>query len=540
MNTKYQTYRIWGSILILSLIAGGLTSTLLGQDANWDLKNYHLYNAWSFLNNRMQIDLFAAGIQTYFNPLLDLPYYLLAIEWFPEMPRLVAFFMGFPFGILIFLLILLFWKLLSDTQIDFMSRIVLTCLLVVFGITGSATVSQIGTTFNEIQIAVFIILGITILIFGFREKDQNISPLHIITAGLMFGLAAGLKLTAAIYAPAVFIAIMVITASLKDKIVNISIFSLAWLVAFLLVWAWWGYELYELTGNPVFPMFNNIFASSWIPSESGMDIRFKPETFLELFFYPFFWIKENAMVTAEPVFGDPRFAFAMVAAYLTLIALIFIVIFNKKVVSLCDCFCKKSLFLFLFICLSYISWQSFFSILRYAVSIEVLAGFLVFIFFIIFTRIFSLNYNFFQLVPGAIIVIISLLFTHYPEWGRVQFEDKVFNINELDINQNSLIIFLGPPQAYLAPLLSKQTNQTIFVGITYEGIRSKDYLLYKNIVEKINSHSGDLYVSYRIGDEHMLTIIEEIGFVVSSNICQNVITNIDSNIMLCKIEKIKG
>ncbi len=52
----------------------GAWSYLLGQDRNADLINYHLYNAFAFLNNK-HYDFAVAGLQSFFNPLIDLPYY---------------------------------------------------------------------------------------------------------------------------------------------------------------------------------------------------------------------------------------------------------------------------------------------------------------------------------------------------------------------------------------------------------------------------------------------------------------------------------
>ena len=54
-----------------------LLSLLRGQDANWDLRNYHVYNAWALLEGRLGIDLAPAQMQSYFAPLLDVPYFLL-------------------------------------------------------------------------------------------------------------------------------------------------------------------------------------------------------------------------------------------------------------------------------------------------------------------------------------------------------------------------------------------------------------------------------------------------------------------------------
>jgi hypothetical protein len=48
----------------------GLYSLWLGADANWDLYNYHLYNAFAWLHGKLQTDLAPAGLQSYFNPLI--------------------------------------------------------------------------------------------------------------------------------------------------------------------------------------------------------------------------------------------------------------------------------------------------------------------------------------------------------------------------------------------------------------------------------------------------------------------------------------
>jgi hypothetical protein len=37
-----------------------LLNLAMGQDANWDLRNYHWYNAYSFLNGRFFFDVVPA------------------------------------------------------------------------------------------------------------------------------------------------------------------------------------------------------------------------------------------------------------------------------------------------------------------------------------------------------------------------------------------------------------------------------------------------------------------------------------------------
>src|SRR6266571_3367462 len=71
--------RAWGADVALFgafLAAAAAGSLLLGQDANWDLQNYHYYNPWAWWHGRtFTKDLAAAQIQTFHNPLLDLPFY---------------------------------------------------------------------------------------------------------------------------------------------------------------------------------------------------------------------------------------------------------------------------------------------------------------------------------------------------------------------------------------------------------------------------------------------------------------------------------
>ena len=57
----------------------------LGKDTSWDFRNYHWYIPYALLNGRMGIDVAVAHQASYYNPLLDVPFYWLAIHttsWF--------------------------------------------------------------------------------------------------------------------------------------------------------------------------------------------------------------------------------------------------------------------------------------------------------------------------------------------------------------------------------------------------------------------------------------------------------------------------
>lgn len=71
------------------------------QDTRWDFTNYHYYNAFAFLNNRLNYDIVPSSINIFFNPLLDLPLYFY-IEKFNNHPNIVVALQGIWYGCLLF------------------------------------------------------------------------------------------------------------------------------------------------------------------------------------------------------------------------------------------------------------------------------------------------------------------------------------------------------------------------------------------------------------------------------------------------------
>src|ERR1700730_6334283 len=48
---------------------------VFGKEMAWDLLHYHFYSGFSALNDRFELDYFAAGPQSYFNPYAYVPFY---------------------------------------------------------------------------------------------------------------------------------------------------------------------------------------------------------------------------------------------------------------------------------------------------------------------------------------------------------------------------------------------------------------------------------------------------------------------------------
>src|SRR5271170_1455349 len=91
-------------ILALAPFAFGALALALGQDANWDLRNYHFYNAYAFLNGRYGFDLLPSQTPYFYNPLLDVPFYVLAAH---APATAVGYILGFVQGLNFVLLFML-------------------------------------------------------------------------------------------------------------------------------------------------------------------------------------------------------------------------------------------------------------------------------------------------------------------------------------------------------------------------------------------------------------------------------------------------
>src|ERR1700677_2272459 len=88
------------ALLVASPLIYGGVSQLLGQDVNWDLRNYHYFDPYWLLVNHMR-DIMPAQLQTYYSPFLDIPFYLSVNHLSPRwIAFLIAVVQGTAFPIL--------------------------------------------------------------------------------------------------------------------------------------------------------------------------------------------------------------------------------------------------------------------------------------------------------------------------------------------------------------------------------------------------------------------------------------------------------
>lgn len=442
-------------IFLLGCIGAGSFAVYLGKDLSWDLANYHYYLPYLFLKNRQTYDYWPSGyLHQYLNPAIDfLTYYLIT----NAPPLLTQFTMGALHGINVGILFLI--------SKCFTQSFWVCVFLAGLGLYGPTVFTGIGSFQNDNLISVFVLLGFLTFIKVVSKKPINY--ILIILASLCMGLATGLKLTAGIYLLSSCISLMILPLSgkLRYKILFTTLLSVS--CGMLLSGGFWFYHLWIEHQNPVYPFLNGLFKASQFPAINFKDYRFLPKTWLELFFYPFYFAWDGRI--AESAFVDLRFL---------LVYLLFILLAIKKLFLNKISIEANSLphyFFYSFFILSYIIWQYEFSIARYLAPLEMLAPLLI---FLLIRQIFDVLTN--RLV--VYVICFSALFFFMQPCVTVRapwYQTSYFNVKfpKLPLTQTTTVITafsylnqdLDPrPQFYLLPFFPKHWR---FIGLPFQNQR---------------------------------------------------------------------
>lgn len=135
----FHSRRQIASAVVAVLLLGALLSLGLGQDANWDLRNYHLYIGDAWASDRLGTDLAPAQMQSYFSPLLDAMHAWLMLQ----LPGPVAGALLGGLHALVFIpLAALAWRVLSNES----RRAQWVPLFALAGMCSAVFLSELGNT----------------------------------------------------------------------------------------------------------------------------------------------------------------------------------------------------------------------------------------------------------------------------------------------------------------------------------------------------------------------------------------------------------
>ena len=486
------------------------TAWRLRGDTCYDLRNYHLYDPFALLHGKAGIDIAPAQSQSFLPPANDLPYYLLArhvgdVHW-------LNLLLALPAAVAAGLALLITLRLLhARTWTDRL----LAFVAVLIGATGAAGHPVLATSMSDMLPASLVLAAILLIL---RQADRagvsaagagtpkagaasavpnlptpalpapalptpalptpaaadparavphpavparraSAVPARLLP-GLLVGTALGLKLTFSYAAGGLAVALLVWSdRSPALRLRACLLFICGTLLGTVAVCGWWWLHLWRISGNPLFPYYNNLFRSPLAWPGDFVDRRFFPRDLLHWLFYPFFWaVRRTPLVTeADEPMRDPRIALALLAA----IALLAFAGRGRRrggqhrVRQALRCQAPipdagPQHFLAVFFLVSYAMWEREFSIFRYLALLELLSGPVLVLAACRAARTQAAR----RLALGGAVLLLALLriYTVDPNWGRLPHEGgRPIAVSMPQLAAGSVVLILdSAPLAYLA------------------------------------------------------------------------------------------
>ncbi|MCL2474421.1 MAG: hypothetical protein FWF23_05955, partial [Alphaproteobacteria bacterium] len=173
-------------VLFIAVLFFGLLAVFLGQDANWDLRNYHYYNAYAFLNDRYALDLLPSQMPYFYNPLIDVPFFYLSLALSAKQ---TAFALGAVQGINFVLLFFIAFSVLAIK--NNLHKAVVSFLIAFLGMIGSGSLAQLGTVFGDNITSIGVFLSLLLVVRYYKLLYQS-SVFHAVVFSILFALLGGM------------------------------------------------------------------------------------------------------------------------------------------------------------------------------------------------------------------------------------------------------------------------------------------------------------------------------------------------------------
>ncbi len=527
---------------VVSPVVFGLTALFLGQDANWDLRNYHYYDAYAFLTGRLGFDIAPAQTPTYYNPLLHVPFYYL-VNTLP--PRGVGFVLGAVQGLNLPLLFAIARRLIRVAKPQY--GIVIAACAAILGMLGAANISEIGTTFGDNVFSLLLLTALWLVVAHLRSLggDWLKAAGTALSVGLLCGLAVGIKQPAAVYALGLGCGLLGLALPWRRRGLLFLAFGTGGVVGLAATGGYWLYEMWSHFGNPLFPYFNSIFRSPMAGTSDYRDLRFLPVGWFEWLCFPLVFTLDPGRTT-EGWFRDLRIPLL----YCLLLAVLFIrlaelagVRRNSRKSALVQDAAYDGLLRYLLIAgvVSYFAWLKMFAIFRYLLVLELLTPLAIWL--VVARLLNNLRRAVLFSALSAMIILATLVPLH---WGRVSWGDDYFGVTVPAIPDpdHSMVLAAGhEPNAYVIAFFPPQIRflriQSYFTGPSPQP-NGTDLLMQRLVAE----HRGPLYILYRYHEERTAdSALQAYGLRRLDNACQTMRPHIQEDsedpLYFCQVKKVK-
>lgn len=295
----------WLSFSVAAVVCAVWT-IFAGKDVNWDLLNYHYYIPFELVAGRLDQDFFAASAQSYLNPVGYLPFYLMVSSgWHSVFASAV---LAAVHSMSLALLYFIAWKLFA--HLPQRERIAYSILATAMGSATAVFWATVGSSFLDPLLVPLMLGGLLLLLDG-----DGGTVCRAAVAGALFGAAAALKYSNAIFALAALPLVLAMPApSRGSRLLACLGYVAGGVIAVGALAGPWLVMMYREFGNPVFPLLNAWFRSPYAPPVNELSERFTPGSWLAVLSFPFRLALLDRALYSEMFAPDIRFAALAVAA----------------------------------------------------------------------------------------------------------------------------------------------------------------------------------------------------------------------------------
>jgi hypothetical protein len=532
------------AFLILAPLAYGCLALWLGQDANWDFRNYHWYNGYAFWTGRYALDLLPSQTPFFYNPTLDVPYYLLA----SHVPAKIAgFILAAVQGLNFVLLFMLAHVSLNIA--DPRRKVWSAAALAAMGVLGAGAIAQVGTTFydNVTSLGIFASALLIARNLAFLRTAPWLRAVGVaLLAGVLSGLMMGLKLPSVIFCVGLCGALLFVSGFYTRRFLLALGFGLGVLLGLGVSLGHWASFLQTHFGSPLFPYFNQIFKSPLAPLTSARDIQFLPTTWQDRLLFPFIFT-ESPLRVGEIPWRD----FRLVALYTLLpVALIWRMAHQwtgqanwigkiKRLVARlhpAHSFTspEAARFLLSMAVIAYVVWLLIFAIYRYAVPLEMLAPLLL----VFAVDILPLNFKMREWIAVLLLAVLAVT-VQGGNWGRRDiWLDHAVEITRPDLpNSPQLMILMAGLEPY-SHILSEFPPQIPFVRIQSNFSSPDDGKGINEVIrDRVRAHQaeGGSFMILIPSWQHKIALnaLKYFSFTFQPETCQTVDDHLYEKLDLC-------
>jgi hypothetical protein len=450
--------------LLVLMLVSVLGSLALGRDLNWDFLNYHFYGASLLVEGRLEQDYFAASLQSYLNPLPYVPQYLMIQAGWHS--ALIGAVLAAVHAVNLVFVALIAQRVLLTSRENTASAVLLATVLALL---APLFLTTSGSSFSDPTTSVAVLAALWLLLAPAPGVPRWRA---LAAAGILLGIASGLKLTNAVLA--VGLALPFVLAWLRrDWRVGsqaMLVLFLAGVVGLVVAHGHWSFKLWQTFGNPFFPLFNGAFGSPDFPAITFRDERFVNAGALSLLALPFAMVEPMSWIYSENIAVDVRFAVLVVVV--GLVGIRFAVARQSEAPGASlphdahDTATRQRLLLLTaaFLC-TYLLWGLSSKIGRYALPLWLLLGPLVMAWAALLLRRMD-----WLLLFGALLVVVQayVLWTAgNPRWSPARWAPAWLEVQaprSLTERPSTLLTLGTQSYSFIVPFLHPETRVSNIVG----------------------------------------------------------------------------